>query len=61
MYAKTERLQRFTGQLYRKVGKLNLYICFCCEKNKPDKVRLKEELRQIKRLISEIETQIDEP
>lgn len=53
------KLAEFTRKLYRVTGKMNLYISLCCRKNKPDIVRLKEEIEYIKQIILNIENEID--
>ena len=48
-----------TKKLYGLTGKLNIYIYMCCQENKPDIVRLKEELNQIRKIILDIENKLD--
>jgi len=52
------RLSNYTQKLYRATGKLNLYLCLACKNKLPDAVRIKKDIEEIKRIISEIEDMI---
>ena len=52
-------LSKFTSNLYRLSGNLNLYIRLASQNSKPDINRVKEELETIKQLIAEMETEVE--
>ena len=47
-----------TRKLFRKSGRINAYVCFCFDKKPPDIDRLKNEIADIKKIISDLEMKI---
>lgn len=46
-------------QLHRITGKLNLYLSVCCQNNRLDIHRVKQNLFEIKQIVSEIDIEIE--
>lgn len=52
-------LLNYVKQLHRITGRLNLYLSVCCQNDRLDMHRVKQNLFEIKQIISKIDIEIE--